>query len=153
MQPTLFSGARGKLVVNGRPMAFVTNVSVSVNDRVQPVHTFGAPNARSVEPLSRTCAVSIGTVVPVNDANGQPINASAIAYNIEPLIQLMTTSEDVTVDLLDNVTGATIASVRNCRLTSRSMNMAAGSLASASLNLVGIYDAAGGDAPTQLGIQ
>jgi hypothetical protein len=152
MVPSLHSGARGKILVNGRPMAFVTNVSVNVSHRVQPVHTFGAPNARSVEPLSYSCSVSLGTVVPINDASGNPVNTSAIAYGLEPLIQLMTTAEDVTIEILDTVTNRSVASVRNCRFTSRSFSLAASSLANANLNLVGIYDAASGNAPTQLGL-
>lgn len=150
--PQLLSGARGKITVNGAPIAFVTNVSVSRNHNVQPVHTFGAPNARSIEPLSYSCSVSIGTVIPVNDGSGKAVDSSFIGLGIVPTIQLMLQSEDVTVDLLDNITGATIASIRNCRPTSDSLSLPAAGLASGSLQLVGIYDAAGGSAPTQLGL-
>jgi hypothetical protein len=150
--PQLFSGARGLLLINGKPMATVTNVNVSINDSVRAVHTFGAVNARSVEPLSTSASVSIGSVIPVNDPSGKPVNSSAISAGIEPLIPQMLTAEDITVEVQDKITGQTVAAIRNCRFTNRTFNLSAQSLANASLSLVGIYDSVGGNSPDKLGL-
>jgi hypothetical protein len=151
MVPALFSGARGKIVIGGKAMAFVTSVDVNVAENVRAVHTFGAPNARSVEPLSTTCSVSIGRVIPVNDGQGNPVDTSAIASGIEPLITLMLQSEDVAVEIVDKITGRTVASIKNCRFAGRSMSVGAQGLASERISMVGIYDAAGNNTPDQLG--
>jgi hypothetical protein len=146
MKPQLFSGARGKLIINGTTtIAYVTEVSVTVNSNVRAVHTFGAPNARSVEPLSTSCSVSIGRVVPVNKPTGEAANTSAINNGIEPIINQMLYAEDISVELQDSITGATIASVKNCRFTGRTLSVGAGNIASERITLMGIYDSANGN--------
>lgn len=151
-RPQLFSGARGSLRVNGATQAFVTDVNVNIQANVRPVHTFGASNARSVEPLSTGVTLSIGRVVPVNRADGTAVNTSDIAVGIEPIISLMLASEDIEVSLLDKLTGVTIADVKNCRFAGRSLNLAAQQIAQERIQLIGIYDAAGGQTPDAIGL-
>lgn len=141
-KPQLLSGARGQLKVNGVVMAFVTDISIDVSHSVRAVHTFGAPNARSVEPLQAgPCSVSIGRVIPVNDSKGAAIDTSMIKEGVEPSILNMLQTEDITIDLFDKITGASYASVRNCRFANRSMSVSASNLASERISLIGIYDA------------
>jgi hypothetical protein len=150
-RPQLHSGARGKLVINGKPLAFITDVSVSEVVNLAAPHTFGALNARSVEPLSTDCNVSIGRVIPVSNPNGEAFDSSTIASGIQSLISLMLTADDIEVQLLDNVTDATIAAVKNCRYGGRQFSVAAQGLASERISLQGIYDGAGGNTPDKLG--
>lgn len=141
-KPQLLSGARGQLKVNGKALAYITDVSIQVSMSVRPVHTFGALNARSVEPLQAApVQVTIGRVIPVNDAAGTSVNTSAIADNIEPIIGNMLLADDMSVDLYDKITGKTIASIRNCRFAGRSQTLSASQLASERIQLMGIYDA------------
>ena len=143
-KPQLLSGARGKVVINGVTLAFVTDISIDSPQNVRPVHTFGSPAARSVEPLSAgPCSVSLSGVVPVNKPDGSRVDASPIALGIEPILQQMLTSDDIRVDLVDKVTGVTYASVRNCRFQNRSLSLSASNLAQQRISLMGIYDAAG----------
>lgn len=151
-RPQLFSGARGVLKIDGRTLAFITDVSINITSNVRPVHTFGAPNARSVEPLSTGASVSIGRVIPVNRADGSAVNTSDIANGIEPVIALMLAAEDITVSLQDKLTGVTVADVKNCRFAGRSLNLSASQIAQERIQLVGIYDAAGGQTPDQIGL-
>ena len=154
MRPQLLSGARGEVRVNGKVMAYVTDVSIDAPQSVRPVHTFGAANARSVEPLSAgPCTVSLGRVIPLNKADGTPIDSSMIAEGVEPTIQQMLVADDITIDLLDKITGKTIASVRNCRFAGRSMSLSASQLANERISLMGIYDSGkdGQNTPDQLG--
>lgn len=151
MVPQLMSGARGLLLAGGVPLATVVNCNVNVNDSVRAPHTFGAYNARSVEPLSTNCSVQIGTVIPVSDPTGKATDQSAIALGIEPVITAMATAEDITIELQDKVTGATISNVKNCRFANRTMNLAAQSLGNSNWSLVGIYDAVSGNSPDQIG--
>lgn len=151
-RPQLFSGARGELKIDGRTQAFVTDVNINIQANVRPVHTFGASNARSVEPLSTGVTLSIGRVFPVNKADGTPVNSSDIAVGIEPVISLMLSSEDLNVVLQDKLTGITIADIKNCRFAGRSLNLTAQQIAQERIQLVGIYDAAGGQTPDAIGL-
>lgn len=154
MKPQLLSGARGEVRVNGKVLAYVTDVSIDAPQSVRGVHTFGAANARSIEPLSAgPCSVSLGRVIPMNKADGTPIDASMIAEGIEPTLQQMLVSEDITIDLLDKITGKTIASVRNCRFAGRSMGLSASQLSNERIQLMGIYDSGrdGQNTPDQIG--
>jgi len=158
MKPQLLSGARGQIVVAGKVMAYVTDISIDVPHSVRPVHTFGAPNAKSVEPLQAgPCNVSLGRVIPVNDSAGNSVDSSMIKEGVEPTLMAMLTADDIRVDLIDKVTGVTYASVRNCRFAGRSISMSASQLATERIQLMGIYDAgkvSGGGAqntPTTLG--
>ena len=149
MKPQLFSGARGILTVIGlngaKTLLFITDVSVSITNNVRAVHTFGSPAARSTEPLSTSCTVSIGRVVPVNTGAGTAVDSSMVAMGIEPLVNQITSAEDLQVQLTDEVTGATLANILNCRFTGRTLNAAAGNLANERVTLIGIYDAASGN--------
>lgn len=145
--PQLFSGPRGLVQVNSKTIAFVTDLTVTINSTVRPVHTFGASNARSVEPLSIGASVSIGRVIPINDPSGKAVDTSTISANfsnIEPVIAQMLSAEDLTITLIDRLTGQTIADVRNCRFASRTLNVSAQNLANERIQLVGIFDSLGG---------
>jgi hypothetical protein len=151
-RPQLFSGARGLLAVDGRVLGFVTDVSVNIQANVRPVHTFGAPNARSVEPLSTGASLSIGRVFPMNKPDGSVVNTSDIVLGIEPIINLMLASEDISISLTDKITGRVVADVKNCRFAGRSLNLSASQIAQERIQLVGIYDAAGGNTPDAIGL-
>jgi hypothetical protein len=154
LKPQLLSGARGEVRANGKVLAYVTDISVEAPQSVRGVHTFGAINARSVEPLmAGPCSVSIGRVIPMNKADGTPIDASMISEGIEPTLQQMLIAEDITIDLIDKVTGKTFASVRNCRFAGRSLGLSASQLANERVHLMGIYDSGrdGQNTPNQLG--
>lgn len=158
MKPQLLSGARGQIRVAGNVLAYVTDISIDVPYSVRPVHTFGAPNARSVEPLQAgPCSVTIGRVIPVSDSTGAAVDSSMITAGVQPTIQAMMTADDITVELIDKVTGKTYASIRNCRFMGSSKSMSASNLATERIQLMGIYDSGpsvnGGsqNTPTSLG--
>lgn len=144
-KPQLLSGARGKIVVNGKIWGYATDISIDAPVSVRAVHTLNSVSARSVETLQAgPCTVSIGRVIPVSNMDGTPLDTSAINTQAAPTIINMLKSEDITIDLVDNVTGKTYASVRNCRFAGRSMSLSASSLASERLSFMGIYDAGSG---------
>jgi len=155
MKPQLLSGARGQIKIAGQVLAYVTDVSIDSPQSVRAIHTFGAANARSVEPLQAgPCSVSIGRVIPVNKADGTAVDSSMVAAGIEPTIQALLTADDIEVELIDKVTGKTYACVKNCRFAGRSFSLSASNLASERISLMGIYDAGrdGQNSPTQLGV-
>lgn len=151
-RPQLFSGARGVLYINNVAHAFVTDVSVQISANVRPVHTFGAATARSVEPLSTGVSVSLGRVYPVNAADGTAIDTSDIAVGIEPVISQMLLAEDIMVELRDRITGATVAKINHCRFAGRSLSVAAQQIAQERIQLVGIFDGAGGNTSDNVGL-
>ena len=156
IKPQLFSGTRAKMTINGlngqQTLYFVTDISININNNVRAVHTFGAPNARSVEPLSISCSLSFSRVIPLNKADGTAVNTSLVTIGIEPLIANITSADDVSVILEDNVTGKVVASIKNCRFSGRTLSAGAGNIATERVNMVGIYDAANGNAPAGIGM-
>ena len=144
-KPQLLSGARGQLKINGgTPLAYVTDVSIQYSVSVRPIHTFGSINARSVEPLQTApVQISIGRVIPVNDASGATKDTSNISNGIEPVINQMLKADDITVELVDKITGKTIASIKNCRFAGSSKSISASQLATERIQLMGIYDDGG----------
>lgn len=154
MKPQLMSGARAQVKVAGSVIAYVTDVSIDSPTSVRAVHTFGSVTARSVEPLmTGPVTVNLGSVVPVNKADGTAIDSSPIAEGIEPLIQNLLQADDITVELVDRVNGAVVASIRNCRYAGSSLSTSAGQLAQRRISLQGIYDAGqkGQNAPGSIG--
>jgi hypothetical protein len=149
VKPQLFSGSRGIMTVIGlngtKTLLFITDLSISVTNSVRAPHTFGSPAARSTEPLSTSCNLSFGRVIPVNTGAGAAVDSSMIAIGIEPLINQLTSAEDVQIMLNDEVTGATVANVLNLRFTGRTMTNAAGNLANERVTMIGIYDSASGN--------
>lgn len=148
-KPQLLSGARGKLKIGSTALAYITDVSISYSVNVRPVHTFGALNARSVEPLQAgPVQVTIGRLIPVNDAGGAAVDTSSISAGIESVINYMLIADDIEVTLEDRITGQTIANIKNCRFAGSSKSMSASQLATERIQLMGIYDSAGGNTAT-----
>lgn len=153
-KPQLLSGARGQIKVAGKTWAFATDISIDAPAQVRAIHTFGSTSARSVEPLQAgPCTVTIGRVIPMNKSDGTQVDSSAINLGAEPTIAALLTADDITIELMDKVTGSTYAAVKNCRFAGRSMSLSAGSLASERISFLGIYDAGpnGQNSPTQIG--
>jgi hypothetical protein len=141
-KPQLLSGARGRLKVNGREIAYVTDVSISFSVNVRPIHTFGSINARSIEPLQTSpVQVTIGRVIPMNKGDGTYSNTSNLQNGIEPTINVMLQADDITIELFDKITNKTVANVMNCRFAGSSKNISASQLATERIQLMGIYDA------------
>lgn len=141
-RPQLYSGARGQLKINGgTAIAFITDVTINVQANVRAVHTFGAANARSIEPLSYGASVTIGRVIPINRTDGTPVNTSDVQLGIEPIITQMLAAEDITVSLYDSISGVLVSEVRNCRFAGRSLNLSSQQIAQERIQLVGIFDA------------
>lgn len=141
-KPQLLSGARGKIKIGTKDLAYVTDVSISYSVSVRAVHTFGALNARSVEPLQTSpVSVSIGRVVPVSKANGESDSKSLISEGIEQAISKMLTADDISITLEDRITGKTIAEIKNCRFAGSSLSLPASQLATQRIQMMGIYDA------------
>lgn len=153
-KPQLLSGARGQVKIGNKILAYVTDISISSNVNVRAVHTFGSLNARSVEPLQTgPVQITLGRVVPMNNPKGEAVDTSNIAEGIEPVINQMLTADDISIDLIDRITGKTIASVKNCRFAGSSLNVPASQLATQRIQLMGIYDAGpnGQNTPGKIG--
>jgi hypothetical protein len=151
--PQLLTGARGVIKINnGAAIGYVTNVSVNAGANVRAVHTFGAANARSVEPLSTSCSATIGKVIPLNSTTGAAVNTSNIAMGIESVISQMLSSNDFTLQLMDTETDQVVANLQNCRFAGSSMNLSAQQLAQGNIQIVAIYDQAGGNIADPVGL-
>lgn len=159
MQPQLFSGARGKISYTYTDsagnkatdvLAFVTEVSVSVQDGLQPTYVIGQIEPKSIEPLSIDVSCRIGRMIPINTTTGELIeNANSIGQHFEFSIDQILTKDSVDITIEDKITGKTLGIVKHARCAGRSTSTSSGDIARESYNFIGIFDGGyGGDSNT-----
>jgi hypothetical protein len=170
MRPQLFSGARGKITFtdpSGKetPLAFVTSVSVSVNDGLRPVFVIGNMNPSSIEPVSYDISGSIGRIIPLNASDAkaskgtESANAktTAIDYNIESAINQILQLDDCSIQIYDKESAAgdvIVETIMHVRFAGRNTSVNSGDIASESYSFVGILSTGNGgteNAATALG--
>jgi hypothetical protein len=150
--PQLLSGARGLIKNGSQTLAIATDITVNIRHNVRPTHVVGDMNAAAIDTLAYDVDVSIGRVIPVNAFNadadlaarkvtGNDSEVSSIEIGLEPVLNVITSAQDINIVLQDRVTEATIASVKGCRFSGRTQSMNANDIANERINFVGIYDA------------
>jgi len=154
MKPQLFSGARGAIYIKDQttPVAFVTDISVSVQANVRPTYVIGSLNPVGLEPLSEDVNVSIGRIIPINSSNAKTVVSpafeaskdkfTAIDYGHEERMNAILTADSIDIAIMDKVTQKTIAFIRYCRFAGRTTSMSMGDIANERYQFVGIYDSA-----------
>lgn len=166
-RPQLFSGARGQFVFTSpdgtkTTFAFATDISVSVRHAVRPSYVLGDMNAVAIDSLSYDVDVSVGRLVPVNNADPSkatlkesPVGGiepganygaadkytNAIKAGLEVSIANILATNSIDIDIVDRTTNKTIASIKECRFAGRSSSLNAQDILQERLSFVGIYDA------------
>jgi hypothetical protein len=163
--PQLLSGARGVIQFSNpatgalETLCCATDINVNVRVGVRTTYALGSINGKANDATSYDVDVSIGRVIPMQDASGQtPLGTpwkpaskqgqtalteapTAVGIGLEPILSQMTSSQDFTIALYDQVTEKYISSVRGCRFSGRSQGTNAGDVGTERLNYVGIFDA------------
>jgi len=158
MKAQLFSGSRGKITMKKdgveTTLAFVTDVSISENAGLRPTYVVGSLNPVGIEPLSLDVSCSVGRIIPISTASGNPAAQSkitAIDHGLEPVINQILAMDDLEINIYDKALSADgtdriIASVKYARFAGRSTSLSSGDVGSERFNFVGILDAGdGGD--------
>jgi hypothetical protein len=163
-------------------LAIAMDISVSVRSSVRETYVMGELNPVALDPVAIDVDCSIGRVIPVNastptsgpnseppakrpegtaaepstgkdSARGGSTATSAIQLGLEDQINKILTADTIQIEIVDKISGATIAVVKEARFAGRSISTGAGDVASERLNFVGIYDAGygGNENPTTTG--
>lgn len=150
MVPLLLSGARGRISYTTpqgerRVLGMCLDIAIQVAESVQQTMVIGSYNPVTQDPTAIDVNVSLSTVVPVNPPNSSSqvdsTKLTGIGLGLEPSMQIVMSSEALTIDVIDAITDKVIASVRECRFAGRSTSTASTSLATSRYNFVGVLDA------------
>jgi hypothetical protein len=148
MQPLLFSGSRGKILRTSptgqvETLAVVLDINVARNDGVQTTFVIGALNGVANDPTGTDVSVGFSSVIPVNDATGKvdTKHLTSVGQGLTATLKQILTSQALTIEIQDRITNRVVASVREVRLSSENMSMAATSVGTKRFSGVGILDA------------
>lgn len=124
------SGARVVFRVNGQKVAFAQAMNYSVAHAHQPVDVLD-----QLEPVEYA---ETGYTVNFTVTMFRVSNQSAISIGLRPKLQDILTQPELTAELIDRVTGATLALIERVKCTQEDLNIDARSLGQITLSFVGI---------------
>lgn len=124
------TGARIVFRINGAKVAFANALNYTVAHAHQPVDVLD-----QLEPAEYA---ETGYTVNFTATLFRVSNQSAISLGLRPKLQDILTQPELTAELIDRVSGATIMLVERVKCTQEDMNVDARSLAQTTLSFVGI---------------
>lgn len=124
------SGARIVFRVNGQKVAFANSLSYTVAHAHAPVDVLD-----QLEPAEYA---ETGYTVNFTATVFRVSNQSAINLGLRPKLQAILTQPELTAELVDRTTGATLALLERVKCTQEDMNVDARSLAQLTLSFVAI---------------
>lgn len=124
------SGARVVFRINGVKVAFANSLSATVAHAHQPVDVLD-----QLEPAEYA---ETGYTVNFTATLFRVSNQSAIDLGLRPKLQDILTQPELTAELIDRVTGATLHLIERVKCTQEDFNVDARSLAQTTLSFVGI---------------
>lgn len=127
------TGARIVFRISGKKVAFANSTSVTVAHAHQPVDVLD-----QLEPMEYA---ETGYTVNFSATQFRVSGASAIALGLAPKLQDILTQPELTAELVDRITGATLMLVSRVKCTQQDYTVDARSLMQSTLAFVGIkYD-------------
>jgi hypothetical protein len=127
------SGARIVFRVNGQKVAFANSVNYTVAHAHQPVDVLD-----QLEPAEYA---ETGYTVNFSATMFRVSNQSAMAIGLAPRLQDILTQPELTAEIVDRITGATLMLIQRVKLTQQDFSVDARSLGQLTLAFVGIkYD-------------
>ena len=124
------SGARVVFRVNGAKVAFANAINFTVAHAHQPVDV--------LDQLTPAEYAETGYTVNFSATMFRVSGQSAIALGLRPKLQNILTQPELTAELIDRVTGATLMLIERVKCTQEDFNVDARSLAQSTLSFVGI---------------
>lgn len=124
------TGARLVFRVNGQKVAFANALNYTVAHAHQPVDVLD-----QLEPAEYA---ETGYTVNFSATMFRVSNQSALAIGLRPKLQNILTQPELTAELIDRVTGATIMLIERVKCTQEDFSTDARSLAQLTLSFVGI---------------
>lgn len=124
------TGARVVFRVNGAKVAFANALNYTVQHQHQPVDVLD-----QLEPAEYA---ETGYVVNFTATLFRVSNQSAIALGLRPRLEDILTQPELTAELIDRISGATLMLIQRVKCTQEDFNVDARSLGQTTLSFVGI---------------
>ena len=124
------TGARIVFRVNGKKVAFANSLNYTVAHAHQPVDVLD-----QLEPAEYA---ETGYTVNFSATQFRVSNQSAMALGLRPRLQDILTQPELTAELVDRITGATLMLIQRVKCTQEDFNVDARSLGQTTLSFVGI---------------
>lgn len=124
------TGARIVFRVDGKKIAFANSLNYTVAHAHQPVDVLD-----QLEPAEYA---ETGYTVNFSATQFRVSNQSAMALGLRPRLQDILTQPELTAELVDRITGATLMLIQRVKCTQEDFNVDARSLGQTTLSFVGI---------------
>jgi len=145
--PKIMTGARAIFYIDGKIVAFATNVGYRIAIPHGAVNVLGRYSVARHEPLGLDVTLTAGTMR-FTGTGGTGNSPSAPGIAIFPRVQDIINKEELQIKVIDRATNEVVVMVQRARMTERSGTMGARDMLSEAWNFVGII-AEDGDSPNQ----
>lgn len=130
MASQAFTGVRAIFKINGKQVAFASNCSYTINHTLTPIEVLDRLN-----PIEYA---ETGYNVEFNCSTFRVAHKSAVDLGIQPVLEKILTQPELTVELQDRVTDATLLRVIGVKMSSRAGTIDARGVATETWNFVGL---------------
>jgi hypothetical protein len=124
------TGARIVFKVNGRKIAFANSINYTVSHAHQPIDV--------LDQLEPSEYAETGYTVSFTATQFRVSNQSAMALGLRPRLQDILTQPELTAELVDRITGATLMLIQRVKCTQEDFSVDARSVGQTTLSFVGI---------------
>ena len=127
----ILTGARAKLIINGKAIGLFASCNWSIRQGKDPAFILGRYNPAEITPTSQE-AISM-------DMRGfRVVDAGPYAVASATHLKDLLNEQDFSVAIVDRQTGKTIFTAEGCRITGWSSGVAAKGVSDISLSVIGI---------------
>jgi len=135
--PKIMTGARAIFRINGKIVAFATNVGYRIAVPHGAVNVLGRYSVARHEPLGLDVTLTAGTMR-FTGKGGTGNSPAAPGIAIFPRVQDIINKEELSIEVIDRATDEVVVLVSRARMTERSGTMGARDMLSEAWNFVGI---------------
>lgn len=125
----VFSGPRAIFKIQGTQIAYASNCSYNINHNHQPIDV--------LDQLAPVEHAEVGYSVDFSCSSFRVANQSAVSLGVQPTLENILTQPELTVELQDRISGATILRVIGVKMTGRSGSVDSRGVATETWNFVG----------------
>ena len=126
------SGARARLLIDGREVGYATGVNASEDITNVRVNVLGEIDSQEIVPTSRTVSVNCNFVRILNSSLGD--QGAWVEGDTDAVLQF----PDLTIQILDRVSGSNIWAIKGARCQTRNWTVDSGGIMSTNVSFEAI---------------
>ena len=130
-QAQILTGARAKILINGKLVGLFSNCTWSIRQEKQPAYILGRYDPAEITPTTQE-------PVQMRLTGYRVVNAGPYQVANATLLKNLLTEEDFQVDVLDRQTGKVIFHAVGCRVLGWSSGVAARGVSDVAIDITGI---------------